>query len=544
MRIEECLFLNGLILSKIYSEVKMKFKLLLTAIIVVIASTFGFSQNYYLGVGNGTEQQGKSCASCHQTGNIGQPIYNEWKNTLHAVAQDSLAGTLRYQCLQCHNTGWNPGVDNYGADEYVVADTTQPLGYRITDQAKFDKVKNIQCETCHGPLGTESGNLDLSHWPFADNHQKLNYSAELCGSCHEGEHHPYYDEWKLSRHAASADQAFIVNNKGCVRCHVAQNFALYAKDPAAYKDTIIVTGDDIEPLTCSACHDPHSAKNDGQLRFALNSATTICDQCHTGEIDSVDINTEPHHTTSEALSGSDLFGYQYPGETYINSAHTYAATKRCVNCHVYMTPFNGTLANTGHTFNPRVEACASCHADFYSKVDTSNAEKKFDYRGVQSTTDSLMNVLSQKLASASVEDSSTAAFKEAKYNLLSVEGEGSHGIHNTRLVQKLLRDAIASFNPTAVEKVDGLPSTYELSQNYPNPFNPTTSIRFSIPQAGNVKITVYDALGKEVTTLVNEYRSQGKYKIEWNASTYASGIYFYRIEASKFVSVKKMVLIK
>ena len=85
---------------------------------------------------------------------------------------------------------------------------------------------------------------------------------------------------------------------------------------------------------------------------------------------------------------------------------------------------------------------------------------------------------------------------------------------------------------------------YELSQNYPNPFNPTTTIKFSIKKSGKVKLAVYNALGQQVALLVNQEMDAGKYKINFDASKLASGVYFYRIQSGKFVSVKKMMLIK
>jgi photosystem II stability/assembly factor-like uncharacterized protein len=87
-------------------------------------------------------------------------------------------------------------------------------------------------------------------------------------------------------------------------------------------------------------------------------------------------------------------------------------------------------------------------------------------------------------------------------------------------------------------------SGYTLSQNYPNPFNPSTKISFVLPQANNVKLTVYDALGREVAVLVNEFRQAGQWSAEFNASALSSGIYFYRLEAGSFTETKKMLLIK
>ncbi|RPI13585.1 MAG: T9SS C-terminal target domain-containing protein [Ignavibacteriae bacterium] len=89
-----------------------------------------------------------------------------------------------------------------------------------------------------------------------------------------------------------------------------------------------------------------------------------------------------------------------------------------------------------------------------------------------------------------------------------------------------------------------IPSSYSLSQNYPNPFNPSTKISFALPKAGNVKLIVFDLLGREVATLVNEYRTSGNHVVDFNAVNFASGVYFYRIEAGDFTATKKMLLVK
>ena len=85
---------------------------------------------------------------------------------------------------------------------------------------------------------------------------------------------------------------------------------------------------------------------------------------------------------------------------------------------------------------------------------------------------------------------------------------------------------------------------YQLYQNYPNPFNPGTVISFSIPQAGQTKISVYDMLGREVATLVNEFLNAGLHTTQFNAKDLSSGIYIYRIESGSFVKAKQMILLK
>lgn len=88
------------------------------------------------------------------------------------------------------------------------------------------------------------------------------------------------------------------------------------------------------------------------------------------------------------------------------------------------------------------------------------------------------------------------------------------------------------------------PSTFELKQNYPNPFNPITSIEYSVPKAGMVKLTIYNVMGQKVETLVSETKSVGKYRVSWNAANMASGIYYYRLQAGNNVITRKMMLIK
>jgi len=88
------------------------------------------------------------------------------------------------------------------------------------------------------------------------------------------------------------------------------------------------------------------------------------------------------------------------------------------------------------------------------------------------------------------------------------------------------------------------PNSFNLAQNYPNPFNPTTIINFSIPKTSLVTIKVYDVLGNEVATLVNEEKVQGVYTVTFDASTLSSGVYFYKINSGNYSEVKKMVFIK
>jgi N-acetylneuraminic acid mutarotase len=106
-------------------------------------------------------------------------------------------------------------------------------------------------------------------------------------------------------------------------------------------------------------------------------------------------------------------------------------------------------------------------------------------------------------------------------------------------------DTDGKFEYSKVIEVDlGSPMKYELSQNYPNPFNPTTTIQFSLPESGNVKLILYNTLGQEVRVIVDEYKESGTHIINFDASGLNSGIYVYKLEANGFTRTCKMTLIK
>jgi hypothetical protein len=119
--------------------------------------------------------------------------------------------------------------------------------------------------------------------------------------------------------------------------------------------------------------------------------------------------------------------------------------------------------------------------------------------------------------------------------------------YNITFIRKLIVTDIGSKNTEVLKN-------YSLSQNYPNPFNPSTKIKYSVPKLSFVTIKIYDVLGSEVSTLVNEEKTVGTYEVTWDASGfsggvsakggYASGVYLYRLQAGNYVETKKMILIK
>jgi len=117
----------------------------------------------------------------------------------------------------------------------------------------------------------------------------------------------------------------------------------------------------------------------------------------------------------------------------------------------------------------------------------------------------------------------------------------------TGMVQYRLKqiDTDGKFAYSDVVRVEvGIPSKFELKQNYPNPFNPTTNIVYNLPVDGFVTLKIYDVIGNEVETIVNENKKAGRYVIAFNGSNIASGVYFCRISAGKYSTSIKMMLVK
>ena len=116
------------------------------------------------------------------------------------------------------------------------------------------------------------------------------------------------------------------------------------------------------------------------------------------------------------------------------------------------------------------------------------------------------------------------------------------GRYSYRLKQ-IDNDGTFEFSKT-IEVDLGIPTDFQLSQNYPNPFNPSTTINYNLPEAANVKLIIYNILGQEIKTLVNEFKEAGVHTINFNASELNSGLYIYKIEAGSFTQTRKMTLIK
>jgi Secretion system C-terminal sorting domain len=406
-------------------------------------------------------------------------------------------------------------------------------------------------------------------------------------------------------HAKGAYVGYAGGRSGCSPCHSGAGFVEWVKEgrpvnadglPAATTILPVATN-----ISCAVCHDPHNATVEHQLRIAdtqLGDGTpvtyekygtgSICMQCHRSRVKAATYSENPDNASSHygAHHGPEadmLLGVNAPnyGIQFPSSPHAVAVlpgedhTNACVNCHMagndeIPADENSIKFVGGHSFNmnnaegqDNVAACAPCHGDigtsFKDKKYYVNGNADLDGNGVaeglQIEVHGLLDKLGEFLphnASGAVEltpgDSTlTTPVLKGAYVYFFIEEDRSFGIHNPAFAVGILKAAIEGLGGiVSVEypKGEGMPQEYKLSQNYPNPFNPSTTIEYSVPEQSMVTITIYDALGKEIEQLYSGEKSSGTYSVQWNASNYSSGIYFYRLSADKFVQVKKMLLLK
>jgi predicted CXXCH cytochrome family protein len=534
-----------------------------------------------------------ACYICHNGAfvPVGVPLFTEWQGTGHATmlkqGLDGLLGTHYSEaCIECHTTGYDTLATNGGFDDYpfVFPDTLMPGMYDSLAQVYPDAfaLANIQCEACHGPGNNHYGDTTAAHIDKT-------LSPELCAYCHDdGTHHFYPTQYYASRHANPTTLA-RGTNPTCARCHSGSGFIDFIEGGKAE----LTTAPPLAKIACATCHDPHDATNEHQLRtlsatFA-NGVTisgigpgALCMNCHHARVEAVSYTNDylnnlshygPHHgPQGDMIAGMN--GYQF-GWKFPSSPHMQAA-EGCIACHMAAAGANadGSIQLFGsHSLNmvdpvsgkDNVAACEPCHGtsvgtSFDQKLFYVNGNADLDGDGVanglQIEIQGLLNRVARLLpplgdTTVVVDSSYTLLQAEAAYNWDFVSEDRSLGVHNPEYAYSLLAVSLQKLDPTTgIKLIDNtVPQTYSLDQNYPNPFNPTTTIKYTIPKEGNVKIQIFDITGRLVTTLVNANEATGTYSVTWNGrnsggEAVSSGIYLYRLQANDFVSVKKMVMLK
>lgn len=575
----------------------------LTATSGAYTATVGFNAAKYLGYQNTFVEgvnKNVNCQTCHAS------FVAEWEKTNHATiftramnATPGLSGPNDHysaNCISCHTTGYdkNPTAKNDGFDDltftYPAVLTNGTYNQLVAQFPDAMKRGNIQCESCHGPASTHLG-------ATSDFRMIATYDPAVCAYCHDsGTHHLFPEQFDASLHARPVDESGP-GREACVRCHTGAGFKQYAENVPTSDPYFDVS---YSAITCAGCHDPHNNTNAHQLRKASASllgpnGTTIaitkanagngaiCYNCHQSRSEAnaaaaaATLNSRfgPHYgAQGDILYGSNMF--ELGGVKLVSSNHfgITQAGGSCVTCHMYgiaqVADATGKIKQVGgHSFSVKypdgksnMEACMPCHGgtlglSFADVTFMFNGTLDHDNDGVNEGLQDEVHGMIDKIYEEIARQTSTTvippvpvtswspAIRKAYWNARTAYYDHSYGIHNPKYTVSALRGAMASLGiPTSVEQDEVIPTEYALFQNYPNPFNPTTNVKFSLPQASNVKVTIYDALGKEVRTLVNNYLNAGTHTFEFNARHLASGVYLYRIEADNFVKVNKMLLLK
>ncbi len=115
---------------------------------------------------------------------------------------------------------------------------------------------------------------------------------------------------------------------------------------------------------------------------------------------------------------------------------------------------------------------------------------------------------------------------------------------NTQIISGFLADTLFRGTIVDVKNQEQLPTSYSLWQNYPNPFNPSTTIHFELPKESHVTLKVYNMIGQEVLTVLDENKVAGRYDLRIDGTSLASGVYFYRLVAGDYIATKKLILIR
>jgi hypothetical protein len=540
--------------------------------------------------GDSVGSYGANCIKCHTTG---------WDQ----LANNGNFGYLAHQAdgsTPAWDTTWtkNPNVSIVGGSTYIRTGDTLNWHQLSTTYADLVPTSNIGCESCHGPANYHA----MTAIPLG-----ITRRSDPCMQCHAanpiGGHHALGTYWLTSVHAQLPNGAHTAQI-GCYPCHSGSAFVTWikaGKSSSAPYDTTTINGqpsptnDGNIPIGCPTCHDPHTMElrttkldslRNGYIPPAnVGGLGQLCMNCHNSRysVKTRVTNTPPyygwtdrfgphHNPQADMYYGSNA--YQY-GDTTLTGLMTHASVKdACVTCHMAPGANPGNPTQPGHTWamvdsagNPTASgllACEPCHGTITSYNDI-KASADYDgngkIEGFQTELKGLLTKLYNRLPKDSQDSTQVVSMK---YDSLKVKGnqkligdiynywfiteDQCFGIHNPKYAVAILQKALGIVF-TGIKSLGPVPATYSLSQNFPNPFNPTTNIEFALPQHENVKLEVYDILGRLVTTLANTDMPAGTYRVVWNGKDsnglpVASGLYLYRLQAGSFTSVKKMLLLK
>lgn len=434
------------------------------------SATVTINSATFVGIADG------NCALCHS----GKT--QEWKETGHySLFEDALNGIASdhysQNCISCHTTGYDVNAKNNGFDDrrFVFPDTLYPGVYdsMVIKYPEAMKLARIQCESCHGPASAHMG-------VTSDSKMVSSLSIANCAWCHDsGSHHIYPKQIDYSAHAHATPVPSGPTRGSCVRCHTAAGFV-------DYLEGVTPPRTDYVPITCSACHDPHSDANAHQVRtvtatLATGEAITegglgkLCMNCHQSRqvaatyTNAASSHFGPHYgPQADMISGRNAVTF---GKTLPTSPHLKEIEDSCAECH--MAPNTSIDPNTivgSHSFKvvdnngkDNVAICEKCHGNigesFHEKKYYVNGNADHDGDGkeeglqeeVQGLMDRLASLLPNPDPHAEVNNTWTRTELKASYNHRMVYYDGSLGIHNPAFTVALLKVSIQALQNHAIE---------------------------------------------------------------------------------------------
>jgi hypothetical protein len=271
----------------------------------------------------------------------------------------------------------------------------------------------------------------------------------------------------------------------------------------------------------------------------FNTTTNTWSALGSGSGSGVNINVN-----ALAVSGSDVYVGGY--FTQANVGGTTVSANRIARFNLNTNTWSALGSGSGNGVSGPVFALAVSGSDVY-------VGGLFSQANVGGTTVSVNNIARFNTTTNTWSALGSGSGNGVDGQVLALAVSGSDVYVGGGFTQANVRSTIVPANhvarwnsgATSVERIgDDIPTTYLLSQNYPNPFNPSTTISFSIPTSEFVTLKVYDVLGREVATLVNEQLRAGSYSYNFTASNLTSGVYLYKLQAGKYSETKKMVLTK
>jgi len=421
----------------------------------------------FLGYSNSTTKQ-TTCGNCHS----GKQA--TWAGTEHSNAWADLQAdpTKDATCDVCHSVTSN---GNSSSDPTA--------GYMSTQNARY---QDVQCESCHGPGLTHATNPDITgSQPLAS----IVVAPGLdngCGECHSGAHQPFVEQWATSGHGDAPGSRGTRDS--CWSCHEARHVLEAWGINTNYKEFGTTT--DTVAIVCSVCHDPHSRKNEHQLRFSISTPdleTNLCMKCHYRRANpQVTSSSGPHSPQGPTLLGEAGWfppNFVYPPKSLVGSHGSDRNPDLCAGCHVNAYT-EGSFTATGHSFKaipcvdsqgiPTAEqpdrntytetcpepgsqqsykACVTCHlTETAARTARTSAHLSLDF--LASQVEALLPLIPSTEFSTTDNRISTA--EGSKFNAQLARQPGT-AIHNPFLAEALL---IASLQQIKIDY--GLPSVGSL----------------------------------------------------------------------------------